>query len=513
MLTSNHIKILKYVMNNTNITLKNLSQTFGKTTHMIRKDLAFLNSYLPKKNEILVNQSDIQAQITYNDFTDFVGLLTFETYLPSQIERLNIIITLAYFDRILNLSKLYSYWGISITTKKRDIQVLKEYLKAYHLGIKSLSGKGIEIVGNLLRHRLLVVQLIQECTDVYDFQIHRRSANSPVENQIFDTMLSHLHLHVPSAQAKCKQFLSDYLLQANYYSKKIFILYILLSSFPLEKEIEIESLILEPLNFYLFENNRIENIAFNQVISMIDFNPPVSLPYNHTLYYLVNNLCESIINQLNLNIITKNQLLDELYVFIYRGYFMNEFKYVYDDRLIKNTIQQFPQLYLTITKDLEPISDFFQMKFQEEQISSITLIFSKCITKNRLFTDNRTRIVIVTNVSNERISYFVEQLHTLIDFELITTLDINEINQLHDIGHDVIIAFSNRINTILERSGYAPVKLKYFMDNDDLLLLLEKGCSLASRRLIASEIVELLDGKQKETQISLLKDTYEEIFL
>lgn len=500
-------------MNNTNLTLKTLSQTFKKTTHMIRKDLAYLNLYLPKKNEIFINQSDIQAEITYNDFTDFVGSLTFESYLPSQIERLNIIVTLAYFERILNLSKLYNQWGISMTTKKRDVQVLKEYLKDYNLGIKSHSGKGIEIVGNPLRHRLLVVQLIQKCTDVYDFHIHRRSANSPGENQIFDTMLNHLYRHIPYAETKCKQFLNDYLLQANYYSKKIFILYILLSQFPLEKEIEIETLILEPLNFYLFENNRIENIAFNQVISMIDFNPPVSLPYDHTLYYLVNNLCESIIYQLNLNIITKTQLLDELYVFIYRGYFMNEFKYVYDDRLVKNTIQQFPQLYLTISKELEAIRNYFCLNFQEEQISSITLIFSKWITKNRLFTDNRTRIIIVTNVSYERIAYFIEQLHTLIDFELIATLDINEINQLHNIDHDVIITFSNRINTILERSGYAPIKLKYFMDNDDLLLLLDKGCSLASRRLIAKEIVDLLDGKPKETKISLLKEMYKEIFL
>lgn len=490
-----------------------MSQTFNKTTHMIRKDLAFLNLYLQKKNQITINQSDIQAQITYNDFTDFVGSLTFESYVPSQIERLKVIITLAYFESVLNLSKLYNYWGISITTKKRDVLVLKEYLKVYNLGIKSYSGKGIEIVGNPLRHRLLVVQLIQECIDVHDFQIHRRRANSPSENQIFDAMLSNLNQYVSYAQEKCKQFLNDYLLQANYYSKKIFILYILLSRFPLKKDIEIESLILEPLNFYLFENSRVENIAFNQVISMIDFNPPVSLPYNHKLYYLVNNLYEAIVQQMNLSIVTKTQMLDELYVFIYRGYFMNEFKYVYNDQLIKNTSQQFPLLYSTIKRELEPIRDYFQVSFQDEQISSITLIFSKWITKNRLFTDNRTRIVIVTNVSYERIAYFIEQLHTLIDFELTATLDINEINQLNDITHDVIITFSNRIHTILERSGYTPVKLKYFMDNDDLLVLLDKGCSLASRRLIAKDIVELLDDKPKDTQISLLKDTYEQIFL
>lgn len=513
MLTRNHIDLYKYIMNNPTQELKNLSNQFNKTQHMLRKDISTLNAYLPNHLKISISLSNITTLTTYTYFTDFVSSLSFKEYQPSISERLSVIIVYCYFEKIFNLTQLYNYWGISLNTKKRDVKSLEQYLEKYKLSIKRYPGQGISIEGNNLRHRILVVQILNSCTDVYDFNLKSRSANTPIENQIYQTMIEYVGNYKNDSEKKVKQFLFDYQLQINYYSKKFFILYILLSNSKTGKTLFIESLVLEPLNLYLFENNRLENRAFNQVASMLDFYPVIPIPFNMELDNKIKELFVKVTNALKVKIITKEDVLDELYAFIYRNYFYNYFNYIYDDRLVKTTKDEFKETYQVVSNSLNNLEDYLLMKFNDEQKSSLTLIFTKWITKNQIFTTNKKKIVVVSNVSFERIRFFIEQLSNVVDFEFVRTVDINEIELLNSIEHDILITFSNRISTVLEKNGFKPIKLNFFISNDDILSLLDLGLTTASRRLIASDIASELEQLSKEEITNNLKRLYPEIFI
>lgn len=151
------------------------------------------------------------------------------------------------------------------------------------------------------------------------------------------------------------------------------------------------------------------------------------------------------------------------------------------------------------------------IKFNHQQLSSLTLIFVKWIAKNKLLETDRKKIIISTNVSNERIDFFVERLHSFINFEYVTVLNINEIHKFNDF--DLIITFSNRMTNVLNRYRYFPIQVNFFIENIDLLKLFEAGCEIASNRLVASKIIEEVSTMDKVDAENLLRKKYGDIFL
>ena len=54
---------------------------------------------------------------------------------------------------------------------------------------------------------------------------------------------------------------------------------------------------------------------------------------------------------------------------------------------------------------------------------------------------------------------------------------------------------------------------QFFLENQDILALYDAGCSSSKRRLLASDIVEVLSTKSKEDQIAYLTSKYDSFFL
>lgn len=170
-------------------------------------------------------------------------------------------------------------------------------------------------------------------------------------------------------------------------------------------------------------------------------------------------------------------------------------------------------MYSQINQSLDAIQSYLNITFNEEQITSLTLIYSKWISKNRLYGRNRKRIILVTNVGFERVAYFLEKLKEHIEFEHVDTIDVNELNVLDNLKYDLILCFSKRTQSILRHLGYDALKIKFFLEHQDVLALYDAGCSSSKRRLIAKDLVENLSNKSKDEQIEYLKTQYDTFFL
>ena len=513
MLTSSHIELIKYITNNQTVSLQKLTAHFQKTPAFIRNEINLVNQHLPSAYSITIKNSLVSTQMEYNDFLSFMHELSLETYAPSVQERLHVMIVESYFREFLNLTKLYDSWGISLTTKKSDIKQLETYLADSHLQVVRKPGTGIQITGNMLHYRVLLIKIISECMDVYDFQIAHRGANTPIEQSIYNCFQEHTSFLFMRAQEAIKSFLDEYGHQINYYSNKFFILYVILALYPKQGHfLSIEQLKLEPLNLYLFPDRQ-ENIAFNQVVSMIDFDPAMPFPHHHELYHLVGKLVSKIQANIKTEIHTKLQVQEELYAFVYRQYFFQHFHYKYEDKLVKETPKRYPFLYKTMQDAVHDVESYLGFSFNSEQLTSLTLIFSKWISKNRLYGRNRKKIVLVTNIGFERVTYFIEKLKDYIDFEHIATIDVNELHVLQEYQFDLILSFSSRTSSILKKRGYDSIKLKFFVDNEDLIKLFNAGCSIARRRIIARDLVIRLSQYTVEEQAAYLIEHYETLFL
>lgn len=513
MLTLSIIELIKYVINNNYKNLTDIAHHFKKSPTFIRNEVMFANSHLDTKHHILIKNSIVFTEMEYPDYLKFMAKINVKSYSPILMERLEVILVLCYFQDYLNLRKLYDEWGISLTTKKSDIKYLEAFLTKHNLIIERKPGSGIRITGSILHYRVLLIQIISKCIDVNDFYIEYRGANTPYERLIYQHLITFGYDYLESSRLTVRLFLEEYGNHINYYSKKFFLLYVILASIHIgNTEISHDNLKLEPLNLYLFPN-RNENIAFNKVAPMIDFDPVMPFPYNHKLHELIEQMFQFIQTKIKTTIHTKEKLIDELYTFVYRQYFIQYFNYIYEDKLVKGTNKHYPWLYTQVSSSVKDIESYLQLEFNQEQITSFTLIFSKWISKNKLYGRNRKRIVLVTNIGFERVSYFIETLNDYIEFEHVGTIDVNELNVLNTMSYDLLISFSKRTKSILKKLGYDSLLLKFFLDNQDIIALYDSGCSSSKRRFLAKDFVDMLINKSKEEQIIYLTSNYDSFFL
>lgn len=511
MISYNHVELMKYIMNNNPSTLETISNHFSKTPHYIRSEVQQINDYLTDYM-IEIKNSNVYTNINYESFIEIMGSLDFDSYLPSQTERLNVIIVKAFFEEYCNLTHLYTSWNLSLTTKKRDMHVLKDMLATYGLGVERKPGFGIKIVGDILHYRMLIVRILIFCSDVYNFELLRRDANTPIENLIFDVFWNHVEQSTEDAEHIISNFLNEYQHEINYYSKKFFISYVLLALFKSDfNRVQPQQLKLQPLNLYLFSDPN-ENRAFNQVASIIDFNPSALMPHNAYLYSLVRNLYHSIIKQLDIKIKTLEDAIQELYIYIYRQYFNEHFHYVYEDKLVKKVENHYPEIHHFLVENLGDIEHFLDFKMNDEHLTSITLIISKWNLKNRYYSKNQKGILLVTNIAFERVNYFIEELHEHIDFKLVDTIDINEIGKLSSMKYDLIMSFSNRIKNVLSNQGYDSIKVNYFITQKDIQNLLNLGFEKPRHLLDTERFVRDLSQDNAEDLSKYLKEKYPFIF-
>ncbi|NLW15274.1 MAG: hypothetical protein GX038_03340 [Erysipelothrix sp.] len=462
---------------------------------------------------IEVKNSLIESNLNYQNFVNFMENLPFEHYNPNIGERHKVIILRSYFEDFLNLSQLYTSWNLSMTTRKNDMNTLEKDLKKYNLNVERYPGKGIKITGDPLQYRILIISIISDCIDVYASGIVKRRSNTPVEKYMYEYFNNMTAQFEIKSDSIVKSFLDEYQTNINYYSKKFFLLYVILvldkENNPVERP---KFLSLSPHNFYLFDD-RNENIAFNHAVSMIDFDPIVPFPHQEHLLYLTQGLVEELALNEAITIYTAKQMKNDLYNYIYRQYFNNYYNYKYEDKLVKDVTKVFPERYDFVKEALLEIESYLDMSFNHEQISSITLIASKWILKNQVYGESSKRIVLVTNIGYERVHYFLESLQNYIDFEHVSTIDVNELHLLDSYDFDLILCFSSRTYSIVGDLGYKAIKIEYFLNYNNIITLFDAGCSIAKKHIIAKDLIKTIKGKNKRLQIEALKKAYPNIFL
>lgn len=100
-----------------------------------------------------------------------------------------------------------------------------------------------------------------------------------------------------------------------------------------------------------------------------------------------------------------------------------------------------------------------------------------------------------------------------IECNLIKVLSINELNRIKDMNYDFILTFSDRIQDIVSSLGYSSIKLNYFIEDEDIKILLNHGFSRHHQHIITSDFADLIQNKDKNSIEILLKKTYPELFI
>ena len=514
-ITKFNLRLLKRIHDGRSVKLTEVSKKMNKSASAIRNSVSTLNKYLLPKHRIIIDKGYLTTDITYEEYTDFVGSITHKVYAEEINERTSLIIAQSFFNGTVNLTMLYTDLFLSFTTKKNDTKKLRERLLDYELDLIILKRKGVTIVGNELRYRILLIEIVLPLIELgEDNVLSLRKANTPLENSIAGMFLEKYN----EVKLKCDDlvltFLDEYKRYLSYPSMKLLVLYTSLilmrcSDNEIKENMELS---LTPLNLF-YINIRSENIAFNQMMAMLDFFPSIDFPSNERLLKTTRAFVDNIQKDIVTKIYTYDGVVSELYNYFYKQIIAHGLKYTLPDTLDKNPLQLSHVSFSKVEKNLHIVENEFEFEFSFNQKLTTAMIIRKWTLMNKVRGRNTKRIIMVTNVSNERIEYFIEMLRRYVEIELVKILSISEVKYLDNYNYDDIIVISRRNEEIVRKNGHSVTKLNFFINQSDIDSLFDKGYSSSKRRLLAKEIVDKLIGLSEMDMLELLQSEYADYFI
>jgi len=513
--TKENLQLLKQVHELKNVRIAEISKKMGKSASAIRKSVHALNNHLPEKHRISISNGILISEMSYKEYTSFIASIKREDYLEGRFERLDLIITQSFLSGHANLSQSYSDLFLSLTTKKNDTKLLRSFLSQSSLQIKVLKRKGITIIGDELRFRMMVLGIVLPLIELdQNYNVNPRKANNPIENNIAEKYIEKYKLVKEECSELVENFLTEYQQYLNYLSRKLLVIYVSFIIIRREKHTIKENLELSvyPLNLF-FINNRGENIAFNQVMTMLDFYPNIDLPINNKLLSTTKEFVNSIQKDIITKIQTYDKLVNELYNFFYKQLSAHDLNCVIPDKLDKSLLQLENLSFHKTEKHIHIVEDTVGFSFTFDQRLTIAMIIRKWVSMNKVRGRNIKNIVFVTNISNERIEYFMEMLGQYVEVKLVASLSSSEVRYLENYEFDDILVISSRNEEIVKSHGFQVTKINFFINQEDINRLFDYGYSSSKRRLIAQELAAKIKNLTESEIIACLKKDYPDYFI
>ncbi|MBT2698979.1 helix-turn-helix domain-containing protein [Bacillus sp. ISL-40] len=489
------LKIISFLQEKGKLDLTDSDQLFGRSANSLKRHIVNINLYLPTEKQIKILGTTVLSTLTYNDYINFMNNLSLDEYFSSQSERIFTIIVLCFLNKSLNTTRLYEEIGISLTTKKKDNRALTEYLKLRNLDMEIIPKRGIEIVGDEINFRILTTSILASMLEMdYFGKLINRKANNPLQKMITMIFSEKTKIEIRQATELLEDFIEINEMRVSYPSKKFFYIYLILSLYRIKSGILLkadEKLQLKVRTYHLLKikdhDEKDENLFLDYLISSLDYTSYTPPPIDNQLKEVIITFIAEIQKNIITTFYSSEPVFNEVYKYIYKSIIRNKHDYHFYDNKLDDTHRELPKLFGIVSRAIPVIESKIDIQFTRQQISTLTLIFRKFIMENKIIGRNSKRIVIVTNSTVEKTSFFVENLRHYVDVTIVENININELHLLKDLDYNSIITFSNRIATLLGEENYTCIKLNFYLHPDDIEKLLGLGFSSSSRRKILSD--------------------------
>ncbi|MDR2007786.1 MAG: helix-turn-helix domain-containing protein [Alphaproteobacteria bacterium] len=514
-LSKAYLSLLKYLHKNSKCSIAETAKKFMMNPATIRREIEHLNLHLPTENKITIKNGYIYLSMDYNVYTTFINNIPLNQYASTAIERINFILIKSFFNNIVNASLEYNKLCFSLTTRMKDLKFLRTLIKPKELSLEIHHRKGVEIVGNELRYRLRVLEILLKLTELNSqFVIERRRANNPIESLMVDEFFQHYNEIKDVCQKQIIDFGTKIDNKLTYNSKKILLLYMACINIRKKAILEedISDMPIQPLNFDFYPDIN-ENIAFNSVLASLDFQKPLDFSENKDLMKVCLRFMENIGKQLNIEFYTKKSAALEVYHFMYRSLFGIYLGLSYEDKISIHTKEKFSELFNVVAGEMGEIETAYGIKFTEGHYTTATLIVKKWLSKNEISAFNKKKIIIVSNTFHEHISFFVESLADLVEVDFIGYYNIQELESIKNISFDHIITVSERVHNIVLAMGLPSIQVDFLLEDEDIKLLLQNGFSRKRHKYLAATLLAELENKSPEEIKEILLEEYGDVFI
>lgn len=496
--------------------IDDVTSRFGKTTSTLKRSMKEINELLEPDFHLHIDGQSIVTAITYREYIALLEQIPFNRYITSAEERVKDLSVALCLQNVVNKSEYYRKFNVSPTTLKNDNQALLAFLQANHLSVTAIPKQGSRLEGDEILLRIAICLTIIKTVEIGENHLlvpHK--ANEPINRSIATQFLSECRQEIATAAELYQQRLSSRV-TLGYNSKKYFLVYISIALHRIRRGHLIshsENLhFVQSVDFSLL-NHEHENGFLDLLISSLTCTWRPFDVYDPMLITLVRRLCDTISPQLRAKIHNQPPFFAEVYQFLYSTIVQSRFNLYFDDKKLHQVQTRHAQLYQAVVQATAPIAQHYQTTFSTVHLSTLVLILKKYELQNRIHSEYKKRIIIVTNSSESKVGYFKEVLRSHFHIEIVGCVNINELHLLEQLPFDLLITFTNKISSYLKYYQLDYIKVNFYLTRDDISLLGKHGLSRAKKKIPAEAFIREIDGLDRQQLRTLLELKYSDFFI
>lgn len=512
------IKFLSYMQENRELSFSNAVNVFpDKSIVGLKRSQARINYYLPDHRSIYCAGDMFHCNITYKEYLTFLKDITLNKYISSEQDRMKLILFNLFLYGTVNTSRLYQEIGVSLSTKKKDLKALSDFLQPYSLYLDIIKGQGISLRGNEFLFRTLIMKIISSFCEIDHVQsLIARAANPPYERLMFEKLQNDSIITTGYFSEIFRDILNTFGFDLSYPGKKSLLIYLMI----MQKRVDEHNttLILPGLEITLPLRNifttAVENVFVNNLIDSLDHNIYTLSYFDIDLRQTVTSFIQRIQDKLTTTISQHKELYDEVYIYLQKCLVRKKFLYDIPDVNLPKTQQHYPGIFSYVEDAISDIETAYRVNFYTNEKATLSLILKKFIINSKLAGRNRKNIAIVTTSTIEKVDFFSANLRCYIDIGQCYNININEIQKLSKLDHFITIVFSNRVSMLLQEKGIPHLKINYYITHRDIDMLIKNGLSSnVNRKISATDFAASVRNFTQDELIIYLKERYSNHFI
>ncbi|MCL2896479.1 BglG family transcription antiterminator [Brenneria tiliae] len=510
------LAFLKYVQEHSPLAIDEVITKFGKTLSTLKRTMKEINEGLPPAYHLHIDNQFIISAMSYREYIDFLDHIPFNRYITTAEERIKALSVALCLQDVVNKGDYYRKFHVSPTTLKNDNQALLGFLQANNLIVAGIPKLGSRLEGDEILLRIAICLIILKTVEIGEH--HRlvpHQANEPINKFIAAQFLTQCAPEVERAATLYQQRLQP-LVPLGYNSKKYFLVYMSIALHRNRRGHEIPSGsqldFIQSLDFSLLEQ-RHENQFLNLLISSLTYTRRPFNVYDPVLIRHVRQLCAALSPLLRARIHNSHAFFSELYQFIYSAIVQNKFNLYFDDKKLHDVQSRYAALYSGVRQATAPIEQHYHTTFSPIHQATLVLILKKYELQNRVYSEPKKRVIIVTNSSESKVGYFKEVLKSHFHIEIIDCVNINELRRLDQLPCDLLITFTNKISNYLKYYRLDYIKVNFYLTRDDIALLSKQGLSRAKKKIPLDEFLRETAEMDQRQRRRWLEQRYPDFFI
>lgn len=543
-------EILYHIINEQRpVKLNELSKKFKLSTRTMRYDIDNIDDFL-LINKLTLLERDSKLGISYKVNKDHIEKLKmlisnkeFNEYIVTSDERINyILISMFESNCYVVIDKLAENIKVSRSTIFNDLKKVREWLKNHKLKLEAIPSKGIKVVGNEKDYRSAVLYLLLESLKFNISTDAVRKVDVVSKNKLdesFDKIFENLDIDViketvGTAEKQLNRYLSD-----ESYSALVLHIALAIKRLQIGKNIRMSSnelKILEMSNEFSVAATMVKilqekfNIIFPideigyitlHLLSGKEINKKIVIHKDRNwveIQALSRTIIENVGNEMGINFVNDDVLYEGLLKHLGPTIYRLKNNLPLYNPMLKEIKEQYNFMFISVENSIAPLKKFVSRKIPEEELGYITIHFGAAYERKKITHKNVYKVILVCStgvgtskllesrlnsefnnlkiteiVSSHQIELInlenIDLILSTIPFEYLNKPIIKVSPMLLDKDIEKINRFCNENLPIKQRESN-----KKFNLLDEILLTVEKNCSITSRTKLIHELSNCLES-------------------